>query len=112
MAVTKVTLSKLHSQIWHDELPQHLIDRATKLYPWVKDLFPNRTVEDWVSGFKYDYHPETEIAHWEKMVSIFRLKIKGKRLSAKEKEYIWSKILLQYNEENPIIISEGEIPFA
>ncbi len=105
-------LKELQINLWHDSLPQDLIDRATKLYPGIRDLFPNCTVDDWVNSFKYDMYPEAVIANWEKLVFKFRAKTKGKRLSAKEKRHIWIEIISQDSKERPFIIIDGQIAFA
>jgi hypothetical protein len=112
-------LKAIPCRLWHDSLPKHLIDRATKLYQKVRDIYrqinicPNQTVDDWVNSFKYDINPEAEIANWEKLVAKFRAKTKGKSLSAEQKKGIWNEIILQDFKERPfIIMDENEIPFA
>lgn len=73
-----VELKELQINLWHDFLPQDLIDRATKIYPAVKYLFPFFTVDEWISKFKYDMSPDKEIAKWERWATKFLAKQKAK----------------------------------
>jgi hypothetical protein len=45
-----INVADVKTRIYHDQLPQHLIERLRKLYPVVKELFPDDSVEDWVNG--------------------------------------------------------------
>jgi hypothetical protein len=100
------------SLLYHDELPEHLTERARALYPTVRNLFKDYSVKRWIDGFKYDLHPEREILFWEEAVSKYVEETHGKKLSEKKSKALWGRILEELNERNPIIVSRNEIPFA
>ena len=89
----------LKSVIYYDELPEHFIKRARKLFPVVKKLFPDRSLKDWINGFKYDLYPERELAKWEVVVKQYLDKTRGKKVSPKTVKVIWARILIKMSKE-------------
>jgi len=97
-----INVSQVKKRIYHDELPEHLIERLRKLYPVVKDLFPDDSVEDWINDFKCDQYPEIEIVYWEEIVSKYLSETEDKDLTSKEKMEIWGKLISDSENACPL----------
>ena len=107
----KIQLKDIKSRLYHDELPEYLVERASKLYPTVRKLFTSYSIKDWIDGFKYDLGPEREIRIWEESVKMYLSRTKGKDVPPRLNKEIWKQILSEINEKYPIVIGP-EIPFA
>ncbi len=108
----RIKIADLEHRIYHDELPKILVERATKLFDSVKIFFSNYSLDGWVNGFRYDMHPEKEIAFWEKCVSKFKDKIGDKAMSAEELKEVWRSLMKEELKQNPIVVTHKEVPFA
>ena len=51
------------------QLSNNQIARLTKIYPLTGSLL-NDTLNDWIKGFTYDFHPEREILIWERIAYV------------------------------------------
>jgi hypothetical protein len=92
--------NNLESVIYYDDLPKDFVQRAKKLFPVVKKLFPGLSLKDWINGFKYDLYPEREIAKWEDEVKHYLDETGRKKLSPKMNKAIWGRILNKMNKED------------
>ena len=89
----------LESVIFYYDLPEHFTERAKKLFPVVKKLFPGLSFKDWINDFKYDLYPERELAKWEDKVKQYLDKTRGKKVSPKTLKVIWARILVRISKK-------------
>jgi len=94
----KVDLARIEKikrgPIIHEELPESLVEKASKIYDALKELnLPSlKNPEEWINDFKRDVYPEREIAVWEWIAEEFLKKTKGKEMSFEKKREIFEKI--------------------
>jgi hypothetical protein len=97
-AFNKEDPKNLKSVIFYNDLPEHFTERAKKLFPVVKKLFPGLSFKDWINGFKYDLYPERELAKWEDEVKQYLDKTRGKKVSPKTIKVIWARTLIRMSK--------------
>ena len=101
-AFNKEDPKNLKSVIFYNDLPEHFTERAKKLFPVVKKLFPGLSFKDWINGFKYDLYPERELAKWEDEVKQYLDKTRGKKVSPKTIKVIWARIQIRMRKKKYI----------
>ncbi len=105
--------NNLESAIYYDDLPKDFVQRAKKLFPVVKKLFPGISFKDWINGFKYGLYPEREIAKWEDEVQQYLDETGEKKVSPKMNKAMWTRILNKMNKEDYLeyLVGENGIEF-
>ncbi len=103
----------LESTLYYDDLPKDFVQRAKKLFPAVKKLFPGLSLKDWINGFKYGLYPEREIAKWEDDVKHYLDETGEKKVSPKMNKAMWTKILKEMSKEDYLeyLLGEKRIEF-
>ncbi len=108
----RIDPSDVESIRYHDELPENLIERIKRVAEIFKEVHPI-SVDEWVDGFKYDMHPEEEVAVWETMATKFGNLCQIRQLKTmKDKMDIFEQTLEEAIELDPIAIAEREPPTA
>ena len=100
--------NNLESAIYYDDLPKEFVQRAKKLFPVVKKLFPGISLKDWINGFKYGLYPEREIAKWEDEVKHYLDEAGREKVSPKMNKAVWTTILNKMNKEDDLKYLLGE----
>jgi hypothetical protein len=91
------------SALYYDDLPKEFVQRAKKLFPVVRKLFPGLSLKDWINGFQYGLYPEREIAKWEDEVNRYLDETgeKGeKKVTPKVNRATWTRVLEKMNKED------------
>jgi len=103
----------IESAIYYDDLPKEFVQRAKKLFPVVKKLFPGLSLKDWINGFKYGLYPEREIAKWEDEVQHYLDETGTKKVSPEMNKATWTRILNKMNKEDYLryLLTEDGIEF-
>ena len=103
----------IESAIYYDDLPKEFVQRAKKLFPVVKKLFPGLSLKDWINGFKYGLYPEREIARWEDEVQHYLDETGTKKVSPEVTKATWTRILNKMNKEDYLryLLTEDGIEF-
>ena len=96
----EVDLEDLRPVLYYDALPERFTERAKKLFPVVKKMFPKLSLKDWLNGFTYDLYPEMELARWEDKVKHYLDEIGKKKRSLKIDKQKWAKVLDKMGGEN------------
>ncbi len=93
----------------HDSLPDGVIERIKKLEVILKDVYP-RPLQEWIDDFRRDVTVEPELIIWEKMATKYlsRCKTRG----ARTKKEIFEQVLKESLEEDPLIVSDKDVPAA
>ncbi len=103
---------KIDTQTYHDELPENLVERIKRFKEVFNEVCP-RSLEEWIDGFREEMHPEREIAIWEKMAERFEQLCKKRRAGTEtERKQIFREVLEHSLKEEPIRVSEKEVPTA
>jgi hypothetical protein len=68
------------------------VEQATQLYPQVGYVI-SRTLEQWIQGFTYDFHPEQEIQVWSVIGAAFEIYNKTHHLSLIQKRKVVRRLI-------------------
>ena len=93
VSIEQVPVSKLvRSQKPVSELTDSQVEQATQLYPQVGYVL-GKTLEQWIQGFTYDFHPDREIQVWSVIGAAFEIYNKTHQLTLTKKQQVVRRLI-------------------